>query len=271
MKDPLAFLPADSEIVIDADLSRVKSSALWRHVEPIVYGHAGEDLARFRELCGFDPLAQLGRVTFAMRGLDAPRATGVFVLRGLDKKGTMGCLKKNLTAERRIKIYNDNIAYVQPELGEDPVAFGFANDRTLVVLVGPTASPTELTKVFAAGAPLRKSAAFQALYKQIEPNREVWFVMNAKNAFARLAELGVQTRTLTGAISLANGVQATLRMRVASPDQAREVAAALQSAFSQGSLVDNIKVSSEQSDIVGHVTMSESQVAALTETENESR
>lgn len=268
VRDPLAFLPGDTEVVIAADLGKLKRSALWRHVEPIVYGQAGEDLMRFRELCGYDPLSSLTRVTFALRSLDAPRATGVFVLRGIDRAQTMACLQKNLPAERRIKMYPSpaygELALVSPGKSEDPVAFGFANDTTMVILVGPTASAAELTRLMDGGAPLRSSPAFLELFSKIESNRELWFVLNAKHAFARLAELGVQSHAFAGSISAAQGINATVRMRVANPDQAREVAEVMRAALHPlAQEVEYLEVVTESADVVGHIRMTDQQVAQL--------
>jgi len=71
--DPLAFLPADAELVVSVDAAQLRSSALWQKVQPALTAKLGDMLAAFAAECGYDPVAAVKRITLGISNARARR------------------------------------------------------------------------------------------------------------------------------------------------------------------------------------------------------
>jgi len=79
--DALGFLPADAQVVAVLDFKELRTSALWKRLEPVLRQRAGTQLTGFASLCQFDPITPLRRVSVAARDINGT-PSGVVVVHG---------------------------------------------------------------------------------------------------------------------------------------------------------------------------------------------
>src|SRR5688572_14144269 len=65
-EDELGFLPATADMVAGIDMMSLRRSQLWQKFEPMFVSALGDDLTKFRNACGFDPLKTTERITIAL-------------------------------------------------------------------------------------------------------------------------------------------------------------------------------------------------------------
>jgi len=263
--DPLGFLPVDSEAVVAIDVNRLRASTLWKTLEPAVSAKAGDALGRVRAQCGVDLLQSVKQIAMGFRGLgDEPAPSGVFVVRGLDRKPVWACLGHLVGADPQVTIAND-VVLVKGGPGQNPAAFTFAGASTLVAVISPTASSEELARVIKGGAPLRGSPAFLEVFGRIETQRTAWFALNGNGkVFDKIAALGIRPTAFSGSVDLANGFTAAARLRLDSEDSARNLAGLGQAQLGQvKALVDEIELLSDDADLVFRVVMTQEQLESI--------
>lgn len=263
--DPLGFLPMDAEAVVWIDVSQLRASALWKTLEPKMSANAGDVLARLRTQCGVDLLPSVRQIVMGLKALgEEPGPSGVFVVRGLDRKAFWACMEHLAKADPRVTIAND-VVLVKGGPGQNPAAFTLAGASTLVSVISPTASPEELARVIKGGAPLRASPAFVEMLGRIETQRTAWFALNGNGKlFDKIAALGIRPTSFSGSVDLANGFTAAARVRLDSEDSARNLAGLGQAQLGQvKALVDEIELSSEDADLVFRVVMTQEQLESI--------
>jgi hypothetical protein len=263
--DPLGYLPVDSEIVLSVDASQLRASGLWKQLEPVVSAKAGDALARLRTQCGVDPLRSIRQIALGFKGLgDQPGPSGVFVVRGLDRTALMACLDRLVGTDPRVTIGN-GVVTVKGAPDANPAAFTFTGASTLVAVISPTASPEELAAVIKRGTPLRGSPAFVEMLGRIQTQRTAWFALNgSSNVFDKMATLGFRPKLVSGSVDLSNGFTGAVRIRLDSEDSARNLAGLGQAQLGAArALVEDIELTSEDTDVVLRVVMSQAQLDAI--------
>jgi hypothetical protein len=86
--DPLALIPAASDIVFKFDGAAARKSTLWTKYERYVLDFIAPALVE----CGYNPLRDLTSVTV---GIPMGDELGLFVFRGIDREKTLGCLRSS--------------------------------------------------------------------------------------------------------------------------------------------------------------------------------
>lgn len=253
-RDPLAFLPADSELVAVIDVRSLRRSPTWRRLEPIIAAQAGTALGQFEAACGFDPLAGLRRISFGLRGLDDAEPTGVIVVRGIDRDAAMACIqaREGVTVER---------GYVTID-GSDRGALTFVDASTAVVLVAPDASAARLAALIADGSPLRGAPAFEDVLGSVRMRDPLWFVVVGKNkTLTSMATFGAIPVALIASVRLGSAISAELRLRLAAPDEATRMAAAMQSQIAMATqMFEQLTITAEDLDLVLRLRMTQAQL-----------
>jgi hypothetical protein len=255
----------DAEAVVSIDVGQLRASALWKALEPKMSANAGDVLARLRTQCGVDLLPSVRQIVMGLKALgDEPGPSGVFVVRGLDRKAFWACMQHLATADPRVTIAND-VVLVKGGPHQNPAAFTLAGASTLVSVISPTASPEELARVIKSGAPLRASPAFVEMLGRIQTHRTVWFALNGNGKlFDKIAALGIRPTSFIGSVDLTNGFTAAARVRLDSEDSARNLAVLGQAQLGQAkALVDEIELSSEDADLVFRVVMTQEQLESI--------
>ncbi len=172
--DRLAFLPATAEIVGGFDGNRARASALWRQYGPKLFGTTPELVDEFKASCGFDPVAALDSVAFALVDLDADPLEVVVVVRGYPKKATLACIRDHAPPDSSPVFTGDTVTI---DASGTPIALQFVDDTTAIIASGPAATPAAIAQLIARGAPLRASPGFTERFARIDHAQAVWFVV----------------------------------------------------------------------------------------------
>jgi hypothetical protein len=220
--DELGFLPVDSEIVAGIDMNSLRRSQLWQKFEPMFVSALGDDLAKFKTACGFDPLKTTERITIALKERGANEYRGVVVIRGVDTTRVRECLTSEVQKNGG-KAVNDRgvVIVTQPSQPGTTLAVGVVGTSTMVVEMDAVTSFDSLNAVLAAGAPLRKSTAFMALQARREPGAAVWFMANGNSkAFDQMRGMGFSPKALDGTLAVTDRFSGVLRMTMGNPSEA---------------------------------------------------
>jgi hypothetical protein len=256
--DPLAFLPADAELVVSVDAAQLRGSALWQKVQPALTAKLGDMLAAFAAECGYDPIAAIKRVTLGISNARAPTPEAVIVLRGVDRDATLRCLEHH--ADPRVTVHAGIVAVRD---GAAQMLLAFATAQTAVFVIGSAVTEDRVARIIEGGAPLRGVAKFQELYGLLPGNEALWFVAtDAPRLFDQANGIGLVA--MVGAVDISNGLAGTIRLRVAMPDiaitlvtMARAQAAAAKQIF------EDFDVTGEGSDVIVRLAMTQSQLDAV--------
>lgn len=220
--DVLAFLPADSEIVIGVEMATLRQSALYRTFEPQLANMFGDALPKAKA-CGFD-LATLAGATLAGKGFGRDGMEGVLVLRGLDGRRVLECMAKPgaLRSDRKV---TRNGAVLELAMDDDGTSvLGLANPSTLVAVFGKDANRTTFERTLASGAPLRTSPTFLGLFERREPNASVWGMVNGNsNIMAEVRQAGANPKVLDGTVIVTDVVSVVGRMTFATDAEATQL------------------------------------------------
>jgi hypothetical protein len=220
--DELGFLPIDAEIVAGIDMMSLRRSQLYQKFEPMFISALGDDLTKFRNACGFDPLKTTERITIALKERGANEYSGVIVIRGVDTSRVRECLATEVQKNGG-KATNDRgvVLVTQPSSPGTTMAVGVVGASTMVIQMDAVTTYDSLSSVLAAGAPLRKSAAFMALQARREAGSAVWFMANGNSkAFDQMRSMGLGPKSLDGTLTVTDRFAGSLRMTMASPAEA---------------------------------------------------
>lgn len=231
--DVLAFIPKDSDIVVGADLARLRSSPLWAsQLEPVISNNGGDELRKVRTTCGFDPLTAISYVSFGTRKLDRDSEATV-VARGIEPQGAIECVAKLI--KDRESFTRDGDTLVLAEKG-DPfqVALSPLGRSAVLGLAGPGANRALATSRVQAGTPLRTSPAFIDLYNKLEQGASVWFIANgASKTLQSLSGMGINPRFIDGTLTVTDRYVAVVRVTFATEDEAKSIVTMMNSMAGQ--------------------------------------
>ena len=261
--DPLGFMPIDADVVVSLDTASLRQTALWNRIEPSLMERAASTVEKFRAACGFDPLPQIEHVALGIRHVSTPHKEGVIVVGGMSRSQLMGCVTRAIRSSALEARIERNVVVMTKETDGQPVAFAFADARTLVVLVGDRAAGAQgLRDILDGGAPLRSSETFMDLFGRIDVRRHAWFFANGTSKlFDGIGSLGVQPRAVFGGIDMPAGATAKLYVRMASANDATALVTMVQSQLAAvRSLVEKLDVTAEDIDVVVDLSLTEDQL-----------
>lgn len=271
--DPLAYLPANSEVVLQLDLARVRSSELFKqYVEPKMKKEieGDDDYAKLKTNCGFDPWEQAGQVHMGMSDVtdDGP-GTVVVVVTGFDKTKVLACLEKSkeeIAKEGSSITVDGNIIIVEPKNEKTNFGGAFVTDTMFVGVAKPKAKITvDEVKAKTTGKDgLASSKEFAAMHGQIKPGALKMFV-NGNAAFMKKSEaMTGKVEAVFGSIDAEKLLAANFVARMGSEDEAKKVA---ELGKSQGgmaaSMVTKFDVSANGKDVAVVVEISPEQIKQL--------
>ena len=263
--DPLGFLPIDSEVVVSLDADQLRGSELWRQFEPSLLAKAGSDLARFKALCGFDPITSIRGLTVGMKHVGQVNPDGVFVVHGVDRARMLACVGKVSSSEPGVTVDNGVVTAHASKDDPNVVVFQFVDASTAVCLVGPSATKELLARVVRGGAPLRGSPSFLAMLSLIDTQAALWGLVNGNShVFDKTAGMGVKPKAVFGFLGLSDGLAMTLRMRLETAQEATSFVTLAQGQLGAAKMFfDKLEVTADDTDVVVGVGMTPAQVQML--------
>jgi hypothetical protein len=270
--DDLALLPVDSEAVIAIHFDQLKSTNAWRElVAPQLAGaKVPSVIAKFKAVCGFDPIASLAFVSIGLKGLGTDDLGGAIVVHGFDRKQSLTCFDKDIgDAEKdgaKITIDGDVVRAVDSS-GLN-VGFTFVDDATAVVVIGAQAATTDSIRAIARGTgTLRSSPTFVQLHDQVDAGHSMWMIVNG-NAPGIAKNFPFKTTALFGSINVTDGIAVAMTMRMVSADEASSTGGMFKSQIDSPmvkSLFDRIELTTAGADVKLAIAMSTAQLRSLVE------
>jgi hypothetical protein len=220
--DALAFLPADSEFVLGIEWATARNSAVYKAFEPEIVGALGNNLTRAQELCGFDPLTSISRVTLGGKVSKNEEPDVVIVVTGVGSQ-TLECIGK-LSGEQEGLRLEKGVLIIDQQGDDEKTVATLVGGTTLVMHVSPTASPDTLDGVLHSGAPLRSSKTFVELYERREANASVWGMINGNSPMLDdVRRGGINPKAIDGTLVLTNVFSGALRMQFGETSEADKV------------------------------------------------
>jgi hypothetical protein len=264
LADPVGFLPVDSEVVFSLDAEQLRGSEIWRMLEPKLWASAGSDLAAFKVVCGFDPVSAVRGITVGVKALKQDTPDAVLVVSGIDRARLTDCMARtSKEGEKGVALHKDGVITIAGD-AKDPshVAFAFVDASTVVAQVGPLASHDSLLAILKSGAPLRKSPAFVELIAQVNLEASLWTVINGNSSvFEQAAALGVKPKAMFGSVGLTKGLDASVRFRLSTPQEAQSLTAMAQGQLSiASSFFEKLDITADDADVVIIAVMTEAQL-----------
>lgn len=178
-EDPLAFLPADADIVVSADLERLRNTPAWRADLAPLLGSllvASKDIAT---KCGFDPLQQMTRVTSATKELGDGKKRVTILLRGIDAS-QYECMAGASWASA--KSHRDGPVLLISVAGTgEVIAVTRAGERAVLIEIGSSTTRATVGARLRSGVALRERADFMASFNRLPTSASVWMILNPEN------------------------------------------------------------------------------------------
>ncbi len=260
-KGALQLMPKDADMVLGVDFGKIRPSELLKKYEPQLMTLAGSNLAKFKEICGWDPIPKLSTATIAVRGDKSDQEmTGLVV--GFKKDEVLDCLKKAAEKAKadgkpaELKVDGD---YVELVGAKEPISFMFVGDGILIARRKGNEGTagrdvlTALTKQAEADSVLG-SSGFMDVYGKTKTSDALWFVVNG--AAAPMQQMPIKVNVAFGSIDVSDGIAIDSTGRMASADDAEKAGAKVKEGLDQVKAFGLLKdASSEVSGTDVHVKM----------------
>lgn len=224
--DDLAFLPADSEVVLGVNIAQVQQNSLWKGlVEPkLMAGQTQRLIADFRAKCGFDPMTSVKSLSLGARDMTGGKPNAVLVLHGLDKAKALDCvdkLKDELTSGGGEVTRDGDLVLAKDRRGMQ-AAVSFLDGGTAIVVVGDNGTTSGVKAVAAGGSKLRTTAGFAERYKKVNTRDSLWMVVD--HALLDKLPLMMKPQASFGSVNMTDGVALDMRIQFENPGDATAAA-----------------------------------------------
>jgi hypothetical protein len=261
LSDPLALLPADSDVIVRIDVAAMRRSPLWAKYKDHVIAAIAPSFAD----CGYDPFSDITTIT---AGLPMSNELGNFVIRGLDRDKTLHCLHTSKVETDTSVTFDGDILTLTNKSGSvNMLTFVDAHNAVMQGSTKPTKET--LNQALKLGAPLRADADLQAVEKKLASNAALSFVSRpGSSAFPRLMQqrIGAPARYLYATLHLSDRVEAHAAIVLANPDDATAIAAQMQPKIAAlKGYVDQFEERADGDTLLVDVAITEAQVKGLVE------
>lgn len=276
----LALLPPDADAVFGINFAQARNSQLWqRFVAPQLAKNEG--IQEFTTLCGFDPLASLGSVSFGFKGLgnDNSPPNGTIVIHGFERTKAMACFDQHGVADAEklgVQITSaDGIVLIAHE--DQRAAFTFVDDTTAIVVFGPGAATKESVERIAAGnGTLATSSMYAETLQYVNTDDTMWFMLgDTSPILANMNEnVAKYTPTKLGGAYMAVNVNDNLAvdagLRLGTPQAVATMVSVFQDQLAAepahtlvAKFFDQMDVAADGSDLIISFALSGEQIQAL--------
>ncbi len=255
-KDLLGFLPADSEIVAGFDANQLRQSTIWKKFAPVLMDKMTAQMKGMQTTCGFDPVQTIQTMSFGFKNItDSPQ--GVMVVHGFDQTKVMDCVAKLKLDMLKV----DNGIITISTGSSTNVAVEFVDPTTMVAFVGAGAAREGLQAAVQAGTPLRSSAAFTAMFGNVNTGEAVWGLVNGNSKMFDSA--GFHPRAAFGSMKTSDGLAIHAHIKMPSPDAAQSTSAMIDSQVGPArGFVQTLEVAATGDDVAISVIATEAQIEA---------
>ncbi len=200
--DPLALLPADSDVVITLDIAALRKSALFAKYRGMLSSFI---LPGFAD-CTYDPLND---ITTISAGVPMSSEMGVFVFRGLDRAKTLDCLRTSKVDTKTEVTFDGEYVMLRNKSGKENL-LKFVDAKNAVMQGSTSPTKATLDKALSIGAPLRGNEALKQGQKLLQSGAVVSIVgVPGSPALSQMlaAKIGAPARGITTSIHFADVVR----------------------------------------------------------------
>ncbi|MCX5743681.1 MAG: hypothetical protein NT062_14410 [Proteobacteria bacterium] len=256
--DPLGFLPVDGGFVVRLDAERLRGGALWNRFGAALVARIAEDEGQ--DACRTAVLDSLQSLSIGLRSVSPLR--GVAVVRGVTRATVEGCLHAQPNVRARAVVTGTTTVWHAEDF---ELGLRFVDDRTLVLVMDEAVVPAMVDRVVQAGAPLRRSAGFQAVLELLDQQRVAWIVIGPNDPVLELlAVIGARPRTVFGSLDARDFAAGELHVRFDDDPTADRVATDLRGRIGMiNGFVDRLEVTHVERDVVVEVSASEAQLVQV--------
>ena len=272
----LAAMAKDSEIILGMDFAKLRASALFKKYAPMIMAKIGDDLKKFKDTCGFDPMEKLTGVVIGGKG--EQMAQGTIFVRGFDRSPAMDCLKKQEAAEKAagktvtLTVDGDYVELSNAAEPDKVLRFLWIDDQTaLIIKDGETTAGKDALVAAAAakdGDGLTGSKAFTDLLAKTHTGAALWFVAKGDSPALKMAAM-VKFKAIYGSVDIASGVTGEFRMWMSGADEAKSTAGELGKQLDQlksspfGGMASDISIKADGEDVVTRIKLSQDQLQQI--------
>jgi hypothetical protein len=199
--DPLALLPASSDVVIQIDVAALRKSPLWTKYQQGVVDFLAPSFAG----CGYNPLAELTTMT---AGIPMGDELALFVFRGLDRDRTLHCLKTSTLDTNTTATFDGDIVKLVNKSGRINL-ITFLDAKTMVMQGSSNPTRETLATALKVGTPLRQNRDYVALEQKLPSGAAVAFMVPpASRALDKMAreKIGAPVRELYATVHVTDFV-----------------------------------------------------------------
>ncbi len=259
--DPLALVPADSDMIMKLDLGALRKSALWRTYQHDVLMFLAPTFAR----CNYNPFDEITTIT---AGFPGGAKQGMFVIRNIDRDKATKCLRESKAETNTTVAFDGDFITLTNKSGAVNLLL-FVDAKTLVMQGSKNPTKTELTAALGMGAPLRKDPAMVAALAKLSPTAALTFV--SRPGSRPMAE-GLEQKLGVPATGFHASLEATDRLALRSTVEltsAADATAAIQTAQAQldqaKEFFETVSAKADGANVVVEISATEAQIKALVE------
>jgi hypothetical protein len=258
--DPLAWVPADSDLVMRIDVASLRKSPLW----PKYAATVREVLTPSFIGCNYDPLAEVSSVSVGIP-MNAAEL-GIFVVRGADRAKTLQCLHTSTTISNETVTFDGDYVTLTNKSGAVNI-FTFVDDKTLVMQGSKNPTKQTLAAALQIGAPLRQDTGYLELEKKLRPGAVLTMVARP-NATALLKKiednLGAPTRGFYAWFHVADRVESQVTIELATAQDAAAVAERMQPQLEMTkNFIDRLEAHATGATLTLDIAITEAQIKQI--------
>jgi len=221
VSDPLALMPAESDVVITLDFAALRKSPLFAKYRGLVSEFIVPGFAD----CTYNPL---DTITTVAAGIPMSSKMGVFVMRGLDRDKILACLRTSTKETNTTVSFDGDIVRLRNKSGALNL-LTFVDATTAVMQGSEEPTNDTLAAALAIGAPLRKDTKFLGAQKHAQPGAVVTIIgrPDSPELSKKLEEKlgpGRATRGLATSIHFTDVVSARFMIEMVDPADAEMLA-----------------------------------------------
>ncbi len=271
----LAFLPADAQIVVGADMAKIQTSFVWKAlVAPMLASSPA--LSQFQTDCGLDPLASLSSVTIGLgRTGDDGHADASIVMHGFSRAKLFDCIElldHKLGSDALPVEVDEGVMLMKG--ADSQLALTFLDETTALAVLGTGATRAGIATIASQRGHSTRSG-YAELIGEVNTDDAIWLAVRDGSQILTVIDDELASASTTevhgvyASIDLAEGLTVSAGARVGSPalvtalvEEVRKRMAELGLETKLGSSFDQLDVIADEGDIIVSAALSQSQLVS---------
>jgi len=256
----LAYLPADSDVVVHVDVSMLRKSKLWATYASDV----GKMIAPGFAGCNASPIDQVSSVDI---GIPIDSKLTTFVVRGIDRDKALACFRDKNNSKTVAKGTFDG-DYVTLTGATKTRVLRFVDDHTLVMQEAKAPGTQTLQSTIDAGTPLAQNRELAAAISRVKTSSAVTLVSRPGSEAVRksMSQTGMKLSFLYASIDLTDQFALRYAMDLGTADEAAQTVKMIKAQMDSPSvkqMFDRFETASQDKTVTLEVVLGETKLASL--------